>query len=113
MKPFSSAAPTLAPAAGTYPSPLQITLTDTGFSSGSLPLSNTSIYYTTDGTNPVPGAGTTKRYTKPFPLELPATLKAVGMWGAPNQPTSYAPGYGPVPSAVISATYRRAEQRAH
>jgi hypothetical protein len=31
------------------------------------------------------------------------TVKAVGMWGAANQPTSYAPGYGYVPSAVVSA----------
>ena len=34
-----------------------------------------------------------------------ATVKAVGMWGAANQPTSYPSGYGFVPSSVVTASY--------
>lgn len=104
---FASAAPTITPALGTQSFPLTVTLTDLGFTSGSLPLSNTGIWYTTDGSTPVPGQGTAIRLDSggTFVLNAAATVKAVGMWGAANQPTSYPAGYGFVPSTVISAVY--------
>ncbi|MGC2661451.1 MAG: hypothetical protein WA324_26150, partial [Bryobacteraceae bacterium] len=52
----------------------------------------------------VPG-NSTKLYTLPFAVTLPATIKAVGMWGQPNQPTSYPSGFGFVPSPVQTANY--------
>jgi hypothetical protein len=74
-----------------------VTLSDTG--------RNTGIWYTIDGSSPVPGSGAAKLYTAPFTLSATATVKAVGMWGNANQPTSYPAGYGYVPSAVVSATF--------
>ena len=35
------------------------------------------VYYTTDGSNPQPGAGTTKTYSKPFTITETTTVKAV------------------------------------
>ena len=64
---------------------------------------NTSIWYTLDGSTPVPGKSTL--YTAPVTVTTTTTVKAVSMWGAANQPTSYATGYGYVPSPVTSATY--------
>jgi hypothetical protein len=81
------------------------TLTDTGDQSGLGPQGNTSIYYTTDGSTPVPHSGTTHLYTGPFPITATTTVNAVGMWGAANQPASYPSGYGYVASSVVSATY--------
>ena len=101
----TSAPPSIAPAAGSYASPQTITLTDNGYTSGNQPLGNTSIWYTTDGTTPVPGQGSAQFYTGPFSATLPVTIKAVGMWGAHTQPTAYATGYGFVPSAVVTAIY--------
>ena len=67
---------------------------------------NTGIWYTTDGTNPVPGAGTARYISSGGTITVAATtaVKAVGMWGAGNQPTSYPAGYGYVPSAMVSAS---------
>ena len=104
---FTSHAPTISPAPGVQSFPLTVTLTDTGDTSGLGPQGNTGIWYTTDGSTPVPGAGTAKRLDGggSFTLASAATVKAVGMWGALNQPTSYASGYGFVPSSVVSAAY--------
>lgn len=96
-KATASATPKISPAGGSYSGPMTVTL-DTG-------TENTSIYYTTDGTTPVPGQGTTRYYDKPIPVDKTMTLKAVGMWGAPNQPLSYPSGYGYVPSSVVTASY--------
>jgi hypothetical protein len=104
----TSAAPTISPASGAQSFPLTVTLTDAGLSSTTpAPNGNTGIWYTTDGSTPVPGSGTAQylRSGGTFVLTAPATVKAVGMWGAPNQPTSYPAGYGFVPSAVLSAHY--------
>jgi len=92
-----SATPKISPAGGSFSGPMTVTL--------STDAENTSIYYTTDGTAPVPGQGTTRYYDKPIPVDKTMTLKAVGMWGAPNQPLSYPPGYGYVPSGVVTASY--------
>ncbi|MGC2399497.1 MAG: chitobiase/beta-hexosaminidase C-terminal domain-containing protein [Acidobacteriaceae bacterium] len=96
-KATASAAPKIAPAPGSYSAPTTVSL-DTG-------AENTSIYYTTDGTTPVPGAGTTRFYDRPIIIDRSMTLKAVGMWGAPNQPLSYPSGYGYVPSNVVTASF--------
>ena len=68
---------------------------------------NTGIWYTTDGSTPVPGSGTAQYIASggTIAVSTTTTVKAVGMWGAQNQPTSYPSGYGYAPSAVISATY--------
>lgn len=104
---FTSAAPTIAPSLGTQNFPLTVTLSDAGLTSGSQPLGNTGIWYTTDGSTPVPASGTAKRLDSggTFTLASAATVKAVGMWGALNQPTSYPAGYGFVPSNMVSVTY--------
>ncbi len=109
----TSVAPTISPASGTYSGPHTVTMTDAGLTSGPGPQGNTSIYYTTDGSTPVPGGGTTQLYTGPITLTTSATVKAVGFYGAGYTsgagpvpyPYSYPSGYGYVPSAVVSATY--------
>ena len=93
----ASTAATISPAAGAYTSPPTITLADSG--------ANTSVWYTVDGSTPVPGSGTTRLYSGPFNITVPVTIKAVGMWGVAPQPTSYPANYGYVPSAVATATY--------
>ena len=104
-----SVEPTIYPAGGAQTFPLTVTLTDPGYTNTTrpVPLGNTGIWYTTDGSTPVPGSGTAQYLASgsTFPLTAPATVKAVGMWGTPNQPTSYPAGYGFVPSAVKSARY--------
>jgi hypothetical protein len=103
-----SAAPTISPNSGAQSFPLTVTLSDTGFGPTTpLPNGNTGIWYTTDGSNPVPGSGTAKRLDSGGTLTLSsaATVKAVGMWGAANQPASYASGFGFVPSGVVTAAY--------
>jgi hypothetical protein len=107
VTPFASVAPSVSPAGGNQSYPLTVTLNDPGFSSGSLPLANTGIWYTTDGSTPVPGSGAAQRLDSggTFVLPAAATVKAVGMWGAANQPASYPSGYGFVPSNVVTITY--------
>ena len=80
-----AATPAISPAAGTYPTSVSVTITDA--SSGAL------IYYTTDGTTPSPGVGTTKQYTASFSLTASATVKAI------------ASGGGFATSAVASSVY--------
>lgn len=108
----TSVAPTISPAAGAQSFPLTVTMTDLGYTASTTtnPLGNTGIWYTTDGSTPIPGASCTAPcgYLSTggtFSLAAAATVKAVGMWGTPNQPTSYPAGYGFTPSAVVSATY--------
>jgi hypothetical protein len=69
----TAATPAITPAAGTYTTSVSVTITDS--SSGAL------IYYTTDGTTPSPGAGTTKQYTASFSLTASATVKAIASGG--------------------------------
>lgn len=64
---------------------------------------NTSIWYTTDGSNPVPGVS--QLYTTPFQVSGTTTVKAVGMWGTGANPYSYASGYGYVASPAVSSTF--------
>jgi hypothetical protein len=102
-----SVAPSIFPAPGAQSFPLTVTLTDPGYTSGNQPLGNTGIWYTTDGSAPVPGVGTAHYIASGGTITLsgPATVQAVGMWGTSPQPTSYPPGYGFVPSKVVTAAY--------
>ncbi len=92
-----SVAPVISPAGGGIAGAQTVSLADKGL--------NTGIWYTTDGSAPVPGSGTARYYTGPIKIAQATTVKAVGMWGAPNQPLRYPPGYGYVPSQVVSATF--------
>jgi hypothetical protein len=106
----TSAAPTISPnPTGGSSGPVTVTLTDTGATNGGVgPQGNTTIYYTTDGStpttsstvcNPKPGATSCS-----IQVAEGATVKAIGMWGALNQPKTYPAGYGFVPSPVVSAS---------
>jgi hypothetical protein len=81
---------------------------------------NTTQWCTTDGSTPVPATGTAQPYASGATLSFAATttLMCVGMWGAPNQPTTYPVGplgagcsgncaFGYQPSAQVSATYTK------
>src|ERR1700722_828942 len=98
----TSVAPTISPASGSFTGSQTVTFT----TSGSNRDTNTGIWYTTDGSTPVPGSGTAQYVPNGGTATVTTnTVKAVGMWGAQNQPTSYASGYGYVPSAVVTANY--------
>jgi hypothetical protein len=99
----TSTTPMIAPAGGSFTGPQEVTFYNPGTDINA----NTGIWYTTDGTTPVPGSGTAKYIASggSITLSSSATVRAVGMWGAGNQPTSYPAGYGYVPSPVVSADY--------
>ncbi len=101
--PKASVAPTISPASGTFTTSQTVTFSNPGTNRDG----NTGIWYTTDGSTPVPGSGTAKYIASggTIAVSTTTTVKAVGMWGAQSQPTSYPSGYGYVPSAVQSATY--------
>jgi len=90
----TSATPTIAPNGGTFTGTTTVVLAASG---------NTGIWYTTDGSTPVPG--TAKFYSAPITLSATTTIKAIGMWGNQIQPTTYPSGYGYVPSSVVTATF--------
>ena len=69
-----AATPAISPVAGTYTSPVSVTITDAS--------SGATIYYTTDGTTPAVGVGTTKAYSGAFSLTASATVKAIAGGGA-------------------------------
>ncbi len=96
----ASKTPEISPAGGTFSGSQEVRLTDSG--------SNTGIWYTTDGSTPVPGSGTARYYTAPFIISKTTTVKAVGMWGAANQPVNYPPGHGYIPSSIITASFTAA-----
>ncbi len=104
---YPSQAPSITPAAGAQSFPLTVTMTDLGFTSDpclwATPASGTPRMalprFRERGTAQYLATGGT------FVLPAAATVKAVGMWGAANQPTSYASGFGFVPSNVVTATY--------
>jgi hypothetical protein len=100
---YPSATPTISPANGSFTTSQTVTFTNPGTGRDA----NTGIWYTTDGSTPVPASGTARYIASggTIAVSVTTTVKAVGMWGAQNQPTSYPSGYGYVPSAVVSATY--------
>jgi hypothetical protein len=93
----ASIAPAISPAGGSFSASQVVTLSDPGL--------NTAVWYTIDGSTPVPGSGAAQYYTGPFTITNNTTVKAVGMWGAPNQPVRYPSGYGYIPSSVVSASF--------
>ena len=108
----TSAAATISPASGNFRGSQVVTFRDPGFTSGVGPQGNTGIWYTTDGSTPVPGSGTAKYISTggTITVTTTTTVKAVGMWGAANQPASYPTGplsgtFGYQASAVATATY--------
>jgi Bacterial Ig-like domain (group 2)/Chitobiase/beta-hexosaminidase C-terminal domain len=98
---YASATPAISPASGPFSGTQTVTLTNTGANRDF----NTSIWFTANGSTPVPGASGTTLYTGPFSIASTTTINAVGMWGAENQPTSYPKGMGYVPSGMVSAIY--------
>ncbi len=99
----TSVAPTISPAGGTFSGSQVVTITNPGTNRDT----NTTDWCTTDGSTPVPGSGTAVGYYNGGTLTVSSstTLQCVGMWGALNQPYSYASGYGYVPSAVVSSSF--------
>jgi Chitobiase/beta-hexosaminidase C-terminal domain len=97
----TSVAPTMSPASGSFSGSQTVTFTNPGANRDA----NTGIWYTTDGSTPVPGSAHYIQGGGTISVTTTTTVKAVGMWGALNQPTSYPSGLGYVPSAVVSATY--------
>jgi hypothetical protein len=77
--------PTLSPTGGAISATQPITLTDT--------TTGAAIYYTTDGSVPSPGMGTTKTYGSPFTLPASGTVKTIAV----------APGY--MNSGTVQASY--------
>ena len=77
--------PTFSPAAGPYAGSVPVTIAD------STP--NASIYYTTDGSTPSPGVGTTQLYSGQFTLTTSATVNAIAVL------------VGDINSAVVSAAF--------
>lgn len=77
--------PAFTPPAGTYSSAQQVNLTDAN--------SVATIYYTTDGSTPVPGTSDQFHHGIPIPIDENETIKALAV----------APGYAP--SDVVSAVY--------
>ena len=61
--------PTFSPVAGSYSSAQTVTISDTSPSS--------QIYYTTDGSTPSPGAGTTKLYSTALTISATTTINAI------------------------------------
>jgi len=84
------ATPTYSPKSGTISTTQPITISDT--------TSGATIYYTTDGSTPSPGVGTTKKYSSAFTLSASSTVKAMAT----------ANGYLNSPQANVSYTCQRA-----
>ncbi len=80
-----AAKPTVTPAGGAISPTQTITINDT--------TTGAQIYYTTDGSTPSPGVGTTKQYSSSFTLSSSATVKTIAT----------APGY--INSPMTSTTY--------
>jgi len=100
------ASPTISPDAGTYTTSVDITLADA--------TSGASIYYTTDGSTPTPGSGTTVRYTAPFTLTKNAAVSAMaridgtsnvsGVVTSSFKVKAAKPTFSPLPGPITSPT---------
>jgi hypothetical protein len=77
--------PVITPGSESFSGTLSVSITDS--------TSGSSIFYTTDGSAPVPGAGTTKQYTTALSLAATTTLNAI------------ATASGDTNSATATATY--------
>jgi Chitobiase/beta-hexosaminidase C-terminal domain len=65
------ATPAITPAGGTVPSGQSVTISDN--------TSGASIYYSTNGTTPTPGSGSTVQYTGPFTISASTTVEAMAV----------------------------------
>jgi len=81
----SAAAPIFSPAPGTYPPTQSVTISDA--------TTGASVYYTTDGSTPSPGSGTTQLYSGPIMVSSTETINAI------------ASATGCANSSVATATY--------
>jgi hypothetical protein len=61
--------PALTPGSESFPGTASVTITDA--------TTGSSIYYTTDGSTPLPGVGTTQHYTTPLTLTSTTTVTAI------------------------------------
>lgn len=115
---INSQQPTISPSGGSFSGAQTVTLSDPGYTTGTAPSGysngygppgNTGIWYTTDGSTPVPGQGTAQRLDTggTFSISSPGTttVKAVGMYGAGNQMSSYPSPFGWAPSGVVTAVF--------
>lgn len=109
-----SAAPTISPTpTGTYSGTVSVTLSDAGAMNGGVgPQGHTTIYYTTNGSQPSASqatnfcnANTTGTTSCTISVAAGSTVNALGMWGSINQPRSYPTNHGFTPSGVVSAHY--------
>jgi hypothetical protein len=98
---LKSVAPTIT-VPGSCSGSASVTMSDAGYTNGVGPQGNHSIWYTTDGSTPTTSSSL---YSDSITVACGTTVKAIGMWGAANQPKSYPAGYGFVPSNVVSAVY--------
>jgi chitobiase/beta-hexosaminidase-like protein len=65
------AKPSIAPTAQTFTGSLTVSISDT--------TSGATIFYTTDGSTPQPGAGSTLQYAAPFNITATTTINAMGV----------------------------------
>jgi hypothetical protein len=76
------ATPAFNPSGGTVSPSQPISITDS--------TSGTSIYYTTDGSTPTPGSGTTQQYAGPFTLSSSGTVEAIAVLTASSSMSTIA-----------------------
>lgn len=105
----TSMTPTISPASGSFASSQVVTFNcalcvnrDT----------NTTIWYTTDGSVPSPGNSVSKAAAigSTITVTSTTTVNYIGMWGGinqpgPSQPLNYPTGWGYLPSPMSTATY--------
>lgn len=84
------APPTFSPPSGTYTASVTVTISDTA--------TGAFIYYTTDGTTPAAGQGTTKQYAGQLTFTKTTQLKAIAVSGTQSS-TVAAAGYRLKPGA--------------
>jgi hypothetical protein len=77
--------PTFAPPAGSYTTAQTVAISDA--------TPNSKIYFTTDGTTPIPGAGSTQLYTAPISVGATTTINAIasatGFSSSPEASSTY------------------------
>jgi hypothetical protein len=92
----TTATPTILPASGTYTS-ATVSISDA--------TSGAKIYYTTDGSTPIPGSGTTAPYTAPFPIVSSLTVNAMATSSGLSNSAEATAQYSivPFPSILVHA----------
>ncbi len=91
------ATPQISPSSGNFTGTLSVSITDS--------TTGAAIYYTTDGSNPLPSQGTTQQYSTPFNVTNTTTVNAIGTaTGSPNSSIATATYTLVVPATVTSVT---------